>query len=151
MKKLLISVILTLMIFVSNSAVASTGAATLLSPKLYKQSPFTNVVDEIRKYFISFTTSQITKVETQIVSGMMYTVYFINNRDKYEIKAYLGLPVATTSKPVFQYVKKNGASLNLVNYQAAIPVIPNKNILLGGNQQAAAPNYSAAPYPRLFT
>ena len=121
MKKLLISVILTLIIFVSNSAVVATGAVTLISPKLYNLSPFINVVDEIRKYFISFTTSQITKVKTQIVSGMMYTVYFTNNRDKYEIKAYLGLPVAI-SKPVFQYVKKNGVSLNLINYQA----VPNK-------------------------
>ncbi len=95
---------------------------------------------------------------------MLYTVYLKSIQDKFEAKVYLGLPMET-SNPVFQYVKKNGVLLNLASLSTMTslripavapaprpaPVIFTSAFLLGGSQQETAPNYTAAPYPAIFT
>ncbi len=84
-----------------------------MSPNLYTKEPFLTVKNEIVKLYPTFSTTLISKVEFQVVSGSIYFVSFTlkGSTIKYEVSVFVPLP-NTNNKVSVLYLKKNGVVTN---------------------------------------
>jgi hypothetical protein len=74
---------------------------------MYDKEPFVKVKAEILKLYPNFSSANVNKVESQVVAGSNYFVYFSMGGDNYEIE--VNVPLPSSIKPVSViYAKKNG-------------------------------------------
>lgn len=85
----------------------SKGARNIIDPSMYDKEPFVKVKAEILKLYPNFSSAKVNKVESQVVAGSNYFVYFSMGGDNYEIE--VNVPLPSSIKPVSViYAKKNG-------------------------------------------